>query len=241
MLANHLQAVYRYLHRNEARRSDMATKHAATLSDQQFKVLLKRVTETAHRPLVDRAAFLLSFTAGLRVQEIAGLEWKRHILGPDGKNFRTETFNIPGSKGRIKRVQYPVLFVSSDIGKYGSERTLRMAPMLVEALTALMDEGGMSHKWVLPSGRNGSSQDLKRRAHALAMRLNRTYDRMGFENCSSHSGRRTFITNSARSANLVGCSLADVQSMAGHKQLTTTQMYIDVTPNQADLIGMLYK
>ena len=38
---------------------------------------------------------------------------------------------------------------------------------------------------------------------------------------------RTFITNAARKISTVGGSLRDVQSLAGHSSLATTQRYID--------------
>ena len=54
------------------------------------------------------------------------------------------------------------------------------------------------------------------------------YHALGFTDCSSHSGRRTFNTNAARKISTVGGSLRDVQALAGHSSLTTTQRYIDV-------------
>jgi integrase len=55
----------------------------------------------------------------------------------------------------------------------------------------------------------------------------RWYEVLGFSGCSSHSGRRTFITNAARKISTVDGSLRDVQILAGHSNLRTTQRYIE--------------
>jgi hypothetical protein len=53
------------------------------------------------------------------------------------------------------------------------------------------------------------------------------YKRLGYRGASSHSGRRFYISHLARVANQHGCSIVDVQRMAGHARLDSTQCYID--------------
>ena len=49
----------------------------------------------------------------------------------------------------------------------------------------------------------------------------------GLTGCSSHSGRRTFITQAARLIAKTGGSLRDIQELAGHADLGTTERYIE--------------
>jgi integrase/recombinase XerD len=68
-------------------------------------------------------------------------------------------------------------------------------------------------------------------------RLYRELDLIG---CSSHSGRRTFITNSARLLAKTGGSLRDIQELAGHQAITTTERYIQGDRDaQRKLIALL--
>src|SRR5208282_2168969 len=53
------------------------------------------------------------------------------------------------------------------------------------------------------------------------------YFALGFQGASSHSGRRTAITKWAGKISKVGGYLRDVQALAGHSALTTTQRYIE--------------
>jgi integrase len=66
------------------------------------------------------------------------------------------------------------------------------------------------------------------------------YRKLGFVGCSSHSGRRSFITQAARKASLVGGSLRDVMALAGHASLSTTSRYIEADGEaQAKLVNIV--
>lgn len=61
-------------------------------------------------------------------------------------------------------------------------------------------------------------------ANTLCQHFHYLYKRAGLAGCSSHSGRRSFITNLATK----GISVRVLASLAGHKSIANTQKYIDV-------------
>jgi integrase/recombinase XerD len=114
------------------------------------------------------------------------------------------------------------LAVGDSIAKNGRGRRLPVHPELATALKLQHKHLGKPRSGpVIPSryGRN-----LKPRSIVNWFRT--IYDELGLQGCSSHSGRRTFITRAARSVHKVGGSLEDVQELAGHSSLTTTEAYI---------------
>ena len=70
--------------------------------------------------------------------------------------------------------------------------------------------------------------------------FNRAFKNIGLRGCSSHSGRRTFVTRAARIVHKAGGSLRDVQLLAGHRSIQTTQRYIDGDSDaQRKLVSMI--
>jgi len=61
-------------------------------------------------------------------------------------------------------------------------------------------------------------------ANSLCQVLGRLYLKAGLHGCTSHSGRRSFITTLAHK----GVSAKVLMTLVGHKHLGTTQRYIDV-------------
>ena len=60
--------------------------------------------------------------------------------------------------------------------------------------------------------------------HIVQLVLKDLYRKIGLDTCSSHSGRRTFITNLSEK----GVSTRVIQELARHSSLAVTQQYIDV-------------
>jgi len=64
------------------------------------------------------------------------------------------------------------------------------------------------------------------------------YKSVGLDDCSSHGGRRFFITHLSE----LGVSVRVIQELARHSSLATTQRYIDVSPvklkNAVNLVSL---
>ena len=178
----------------------MPGRQARLLAEPTIKLALRAVNR---RPdaLRDRTMVLLSLRAGLRAGEIAGLEWNM-VLDPG------------------RRVGH-ALAVPDRIAKKGGGRRVPLHPELRRALIDLWRTADRTGP-VIPSRRGGHM-----RANSVVNWFVALYAGIGAAGCSSHSGRRTFITHAARNAHRAGASLRDVQLLAGHRSLTVTQGYID--------------
>jgi integrase len=90
-------------------------------------------------------------------------------------------------------------------------------------------------EYVVTSERGGPMTPL-----SIVVWFNRAFKNIGLKGCSSHSGRRTFVTRAARIVHKAGGSLRDVQLLAGHRSILTTQRYIDGDSDaQRKLVAMI--
>ena len=178
----------------------MAGKQAKTLSTDHIDDLLFFAERSRH-PLRNRLVVLLSVRAGLRAAEIAKLTWDM-VQDPSGEVGST-------------------LELQDRIAKKGSGRSIPLhrdiREGLIEARRLCRGQGP-----VIRSERGGAMTPM-----SIVVWFSRAYESLGFEGCSSHSGRRTFITRAARVVHKAGGSLRDVQLLAGHRSIQTTQRYID--------------
>jgi integrase/recombinase XerD len=180
-------------------------KQAKTLTKGQAEAVLGYLA-TTRWPTRNRLIFLLSAKAGLRAKEIAHLTW----------------WMTNDSQGEVGKAM--CLLDSASKGKSG--RMIPLSDEVREAIIAYREEvKSLPGRYVIRTERAPSTTP-----QAIVNMFQRWYRHLGFVGCSSHSGRRTFITNAARKISTVGGSLRDVQMLAGHTNLRTTQRYIDANP-----------
>jgi integrase len=214
----------------------MANKRAKTVTKAEFGKLLMVVRKSEHA-LRDEAALRLSYFAGLRACEIANLRWKDNLLGPTGK--LNNVIHITSQVA--KRSRERMIPMDSELGKVLKELRRRrpddeyvfyaLHNNTIPMVTRVDPRTGFRERIPDPKYRPG-----KVTPNAAVQFFARLYELVGYEGCTSHSGRRTFITARARLANLKGCSIYDVKELAGHARLDTTATYIEPSEFQRDLV-----
>lgn len=192
----------------------MLGKQAKILTDQQIKAVFKYL-EGSRNGLRNQVMFLLSLN-GLRAKEIAELEISM----------------VTDSEGKIASV----ISLQDKASKGSSGRVIPMSKTLYERLEAYLSSRPAESRFVIVTERSE-----KFSANAVAVFFKRLYTKLGFVGCSSHSGRRCFITQCARKISQVGGSMRDVMELAGHKHLQTTQRYVVANSDaQRNVIKSLY-
>ena len=176
-------------------------KQAKVLSDTDVQDLLVYASRSRypHRNIV---IVLLSTKAGLRAGEIAKLTWDM-VLDPRGD---------VGS----------IIELRDHAAKKQSGRVIPIHQRLRHALVEWQSMTGSTGPVIRSERGGGAMWPI-----SIVMWFGAAYRTLGLTGCSSHSGRRTFITRAARVVHRAGGSLRDVQLLAGHRSIQTTQRYIE--------------
>mgnify|MGYP001072465546 FL=1 len=172
---------------------------ASVLNSTEHTQFLQFLANTRHS-LRNQAIYLLSVRAGLRVQSIAGL-----LLN-----------DVIDTSGNLREV----VNLHSSIVKGGKNYAVYLThPELREALTKyIFDRKSpkqVPNLFISQKGRAFTPNSL---SHTLL----KLYRDAGFDNGSSHSGRRSFATNVLKS----GVDIVALKTLMNHSNISTTAEYV---------------
>ena len=182
------------------KRKAQMSKQAKTLTAQELRRVLDYIATRPHAAR-NRAMLLTTHYAGLRVSEVATLRYSDLV---DGEGHIRGEFRLRAAE--TKNGEARTVFVSERLRKE------------IAQYIKLTDFARQDCKLFYTQKRTGFS------ANTLTQFFHHLYKRAGIAGASSHSGRRTFITTLAER----GVSARVLMTLAGHRNLSTTQRYIDV-------------
>jgi integrase/recombinase XerD len=182
------------------------SKQAKTLTPQELRRVLDYISTRPHATR-NRAVLLLMYYAGLRVGEAASLR----------------VADVVDAQGQV----LPEFVLRADQTKGGHARTVFVSEKLRKELTAyLAATPSLKPKHKLFYSQKVGSDGFT--ANTLAQHFHYLYKRAGVVGASSHSTRRTFITNLAAH----GVGVRVIMGLSGHRALSSVQCYIDCNDDQ---------
>lgn len=182
----------------------VSRKQVTFLYKEEIGRLLEQINTAAEQGLRDRAIVELLFSSGLRVSELVGLD-RDHV------NTKRREFMVRG-KGQKDRPVFISQAAADHVTKYLEERS--------DSLPALF----------ISYSRNASPEttgDYRRLTPRSVQRMVAQYARLAgiTKHVSPHTMRHSYATDLLMN----GADIRSVQSMLGHSNISTTQVYTHVT------------
>ena len=179
---------------------------AKTLTNEELTRVLDHIRTRRFAPR-NRAMMLLTHLAGLRIGEVACLRWS-DVMNQDG-TVKEEIRLLPDmTKGRHPRTVFVNMRLREELAAYAAQARCvdRSYPFFASQKSVKAGFG----------------------ANSLAQTFALLYEGAGVEGASSHSGRRTFLTNLANK----GTAIHILKTLAGHRSISTTAAYLYSSPSQ---------
>ena len=180
------------------------TGRAAVLTTHQIRAVAAVARARPRLPLRALATFTLSVGAGLRAKELSSLRWI-DVFTPEGEAREVVHLKAAYTKGAKTRD----IFLSS--------------PKLRRTLEDYHSE---SRPWDFNEPLFKSQKGGHLTATSMSRFLKQLYVETGIPRGSSHSGRRTMITQLAEK----GVDLKAISVIAGHSNVRTTALYVEHNP-----------
>lgn len=181
---------------------EIMSKQAKTLTAEELRRVLDYVATRKHSTR-NRALVLTSVYSGCRVGELSSLTYA-DVVDDEGKVRDEIRLKAENTKTKEARVVFVNAKLKKELQQYAS--TYKPA------------NKGLKFFYSQKRDSNGYN------ANTLTQFFHYLYRRAGVFGASSHSGRRTFITKLASQ----GVGVRVLMSLAGHRNISTTQAYIDV-------------
>ena len=178
------------------------SKQAKTLTAEELRRVLD-YTATRKHSIRNRALVLMSFYRGCRVGELSSLSYGCVV---DDEGVVRDEIRLKAENTKTKEAM--IVFVNAKLKKE------------LQLYANTYKPADVGFKFFYSQKRNSNGYN----ANTLTQFFHYLYKRAGLFGASSHSGRRTFITNLANK----GVSVRLLASLAGHRNISTTQAYIDV-------------
>ena len=180
---------------------------ARALGAAEMEQILEHVNagRHAHR---NRCFILLTHLAGMRVGEVASLRWV-DVLKADG-HIKEEIRLLPEmTKGKHARTVFISTRLREELQRY-ADIYRRSAPLECPLFYSQKD------------ARKGFT------ANSLTQTVAKLYRGAGLGGATSHSERRSFLTNLANK----GTAIHLLRTLAGHRSISTTATYLYSSPTQ---------
>ncbi|MEI8130770.1 MAG: site-specific integrase [bacterium] len=187
---------------------------AKVLNEKEMRKVLLYVANHKHASR-NKAMLLCTHLSGMRVGEVAALKIS-DVLNTDGSIKDEVRLSVDQTKGSSPRTVLLPQRLQEEIHHYLSVR------FRLKSLAAIYytDTDRALFNTQKEPIRGFTSSTLSQYFHYL-------YKNAGVEGASSHSGRRGFITSLANK----GVSVRVLMALAAHKNLSTTQRYIELNPS----------
>jgi len=186
---------------------------ARTINEKQAKTMFAFLS-TQRNAIRNQAMFALSYYCGLRAKEIASLK-VGDVLKADGSIKDVADLSAEQTKGSNGREFY--------INKHAKQHIAALIKSMpvVEPHFPLLQVMGKRKAFS---------------ANGIAIAMRNIYNDAGFTGCSSHTGRRSAISQLANK----GIGIRIIQKFSGHRQLQSVQHYLDaneeMVKNAAELL-----
>jgi len=177
------------------------SKQAKTLNNDEIRKVLDYVATRKHSER-NRAMIYTIFNTGMRVNEVANLRYK-DVVDVEGAIRREIRLSAEDTKTKEARV----VFVNDKLHKELTRYVKSYKPV----------NNNLKFFYSQKRASDGYSPNT------LAQFFHYLFNRAGIAGASSHSGRRSFITNLANK----GVGVRVIMGLSGHRALSSVQCYID--------------